>query len=64
MSDLEQTQAIYLEDFGEETDEENEDGKKKIVRIFWGNIVHLIFQNITYFICCEKGKSKWMKSQA
>lgn len=42
MSDLEQTQAIYLEDFGEETDEEN-DGKKKIVRIFWGNIVHLIF---------------------
>lgn len=43
MSDLEQTQAIYLEDFSEETDEENEDGKKKIVRIFWGNIVHLIF---------------------
>lgn len=34
MSDLEQTQAIYLEDFGKETDEENEDGKKKIVRIF------------------------------
>ncbi|XP_052685230.1 mediator of DNA damage checkpoint protein 1-like [Crassostrea angulata] len=31
MSDLEQTQAIYLEDFGDETDEENEDGKKKIV---------------------------------
>lgn len=37
MSDLEQTQAIYLEDFGDETDEENEDGKKKIVRIFHKN---------------------------
>lgn len=48
MSDLEQTQAIYLEDFGEETDEENEDGKKKIVRIFWGNILYFIFY-ILYF---------------
>ncbi|XP_062609764.1 mediator of DNA damage checkpoint protein 1-like isoform X2 [Saccostrea cucullata] len=31
MSDLEQTQAIYLEDYDEETDEENTDGEKKIV---------------------------------
>lgn len=56
MSDLEQTQAIYLEDFGDETDEENEDGKKKIVRIFHTKLFILYFNNITYFMC-------WLKRQ-
>lgn len=33
MSDLEQTQAIHLEDYDEETDEEAGNGEKKIVMI-------------------------------
>lgn len=40
MSDLEQTQAIYLEDDDEETDEESTEGKKKIVMLF---LDHLSF---------------------
>ena len=33
MSDFEQTQAIHLEDYDEETDEEAGNGEKKIVMI-------------------------------
>lgn len=51
MSDLEQTQAIHLEDYDEETDEEVGNGEKKIVMI--SSTCTVLFKH-TNIVTCKR----------